>query len=112
MYIIHNYRRAPTLNFRSMAIYIFIWIIHNASIKFRAVLFADGANLIMTLSTFDVNIENNRNMLKLSTDINKDLKTIHIRLEIYKRSLNVKKAKFMISHYRQGNTENLIHNWN
>ena len=82
--------------------------IHNTSSKFHAILFADETNLTNTLCSFDVNIDNNCNSLQLSTNINKELKNIQIRLEINKLSLNVKKTKFMIFHHKQRNIENLI----
>ena len=56
--------------------------IHNASSKFHAILFADDTNLTSTLCSFDVNIDNNCNSLQLSTNINKELKSIQIWLEI------------------------------
>ena len=82
--------------------------IHNASSKFHAILFVDDTNLISTLCSFDVNIDNKCNSLQLSTNINKELKNIQIWLEINKLSLNVKKTKFMIFHHKQRNIENLI----
>ena len=94
--------------------------IHNANSKFHAILFEDDPNLTSTLCSFDVNIDNNCNILQLSTninwdyytmvvsDINKELKNIQIWWEINKLSLNVKKTKFMIFHHKQRNIENLI----
>ena len=52
--------------------------IHNASSKFHAILFADDTNLTSTLCSFDVDIDNNCNSLQLSTNINKELKSIQI----------------------------------
>ena len=48
--------------------------IYNASTKFHAILFADDTNLASTLCSFDVNIDNNCNMVQSSADINKELK--------------------------------------
>ena len=48
--------------------------IPNASTKFHAILFADDTNLISTLCSFDVNIDNNCNKMQLSANINKELK--------------------------------------
>ena len=76
--------------------------------KLHAILFADDTNLISTLCSFDVNIDNKCNSLQLSTNINKELKNIQIWLEINKLSLNVKKTKFMIFHHKQWKIENLI----
>ena len=49
--------------------------IHDTSSKFHAILFADDTNLISTLCSFDVNIDNNCKSLQLSTDINKNKET-------------------------------------
>ena len=49
--------------------------IHNASTKFHTFLFADASNITSTLCSFDVNIDNNCNMMQLSANINKELKT-------------------------------------
>ena len=48
--------------------------IHIASSKFHAILFDDDTNLTSTLCSFDVSIENNRNSLQLSFNINKESK--------------------------------------
>ena len=81
--------------------------IHGSS-KSDAILFADDTNLTSTLCSFDVNIDNNCNSLQLSTNINNELKNIHIWFEINKLSLNVKKTKFTIFYHKQRNIENLI----
>ena len=52
--------------------------IHNASLKFHAIIFADDTNLTSTLCSFDANIDNNCSSLQLSTNINKELKNIQI----------------------------------
>ena len=93
----YNHRCASRINFRPITI-------HNL----HAILFADDTNLISTLCSFDVNIDNNCNSLQLSTNIKKELKNIPIWFEINKLSLNVKKTKFMIFHHKQRNLENLI----
>ena len=82
--------------------------IHNASSKFRAILFADDTNLTSTLCSFEVNIDNNCSSLQLSTNINKELKKIQIWLETNKLSLNTRKTKCMICHHWQRKIENLI----
>ena len=47
-------------------------------------------------------------MTQLSHNINVELNNIQEWLSINKLSLNVKKTKFMIFHYRQRNIDNLI----
>ena len=81
---------------------------HDASSKFHAILFADDTHLTSTLCSFDVNSDNNCNSLQQSTNINKELTSIQIWLEINKLSLDFKKTKFMIFHHKQRNIENLI----
>ena len=82
--------------------------IQNASTKFHAILFADDTNFTSTLCSFDVNIDNNWNMMQLSATINKELKNIQMWLAINKRSLNVKKTKIHDFHHKQRDIENLI----
>ena len=70
--------------------------IHNTSTKFHAFLFANDTNLTSILCSFDVNIDNNCNMMELSANINKELRNIQMWLEINKLSLDVKKIKVVI----------------
>ena len=102
----YNYRRASILG--SLLFIIYMNDIHNARTKLHAILFADDTDLTSTLCSFDVNIDNNCNRMQLSANINKELKNIHMWLEINKLSLNVKKTKFMIFRHKQRNIENLI----
>ena len=69
--------------------------IYFASDKFNAILFADDTNLLSTLCSFDISIQQNINLRTLSMNINDELQKIHTWLAINKLSLNVKKTKFM-----------------
>ena len=62
----------------------FINDINKASPKFYAILFADNTNLTCTVCSFDVDIDNDYNMLQLSNNVNNESKyAIQIWLEIY-----------------------------
>ena len=82
--------------------------IYFASDKFNAILFADDTNLLSTLCSFDISIQQNINLRTLSMNINDELQKIHTWLAINKLSLNVKKTKFMLFHHRRRNIENMI----
>ena len=67
--------------------------IHNAGNTFHAISFADEPHLTSTLCCFDVNLKNNFNRARLSSNIKKELENIQIWLEINKLSLNIENAK-------------------
>ena len=83
--------------------------IYAASDKFQAVIYADDTNLYSTLCSFNVD-GSSMNPKLLSQNINKELADICEWLSINKLSLNVKKTKYMIFHYRQRDISNIILN--
>ena len=82
--------------------------IHKVSDKFDFILYADDTSLVQPLCTFYAPIENNLN--RVSSNINKELQEISDWLSVNKLSLNVKKTKMMLFHYRQKNIKSLIPN--
>ena len=85
--------------------------IHIASKQFNFILYADDTNMISPMCSFSSQIALQSNsMTQLSHNINVELNNIQEWLSINKLSLNVKKTKFMIFHYRQRNIDNLILN--
>ena len=84
--------------------------IPNATSKFHPILFADDTSLISSLCSFnDTNNLNYDNTL-ISNQINDELNLVNEWLAINKLSLNIKKTRFMIFHYRQKNISNIIPN--
>ena len=79
--------------------------IYKVTDKFHFTLYADDTSLMEPLCTFNVNIDNNH---IVSTAINSELNLIFEWLSLNKLSLNVKKTKMMVFHYRQRNIDNII----
>ena len=75
--------------------------------KFHFTIYADDTTLIEPICTFSHNEQNNIN---LSRDINNELKAIVEWLALNKLSLNVKKTKMMLLHYKQRNVTKVIPN--
>ena len=83
--------------------------IHIASKQFNLILYVDDTNMISPMCSFSSQIAlQSISMTQLSHNINVELNNIQEWLSINKLSLNVKKTKFMIFHYRQRNIDNLI----
>lgn len=80
--------------------------IHEVTDKFHSMLYADDTSLEAPLCSFATPL-NASNKHILSKNINSELKSIHDWLCINKLSLNVKKTKMMIFHYRQRNIKKL-----
>ena len=74
--------------------------------KFHFTIYADDTTLLEPLCTFSQNNEQNSNLL--SRDINNELKAIVEWLALNKLSLNVKKTKMMLFHYKQRSITNMI----
>lgn len=82
-----------------------------ASSKFHSILFADDTNMISPLGSFEtVTDAKNYNKKTLSDNINKELNAVYTWLSLNKLSLNVKKTKFMIFHFKQRIITHLIPN--
>ena len=85
--------------------------IREASKNFKTILYADDPNLISPLCSFSASTSlKNVQTEQLSENINKELDNILEWLNTNKLSLNVKKTKFMIFHYRQRKIDSLIPN--
>ena len=83
--------------------------IHIASEQFNFILYADDTNMTSPMCSFSSQIAlQSMPMTQFSHNINVELNNIQEWLSINKLSLNVKKTKFMIFHYRQRNIDNLI----
>ena len=83
--------------------------IHEVSDKFSSILYADDTTLDSPLCSFDIHSDTNTyNKNNVSKNINLELKKITDWLAVNKLSLNVKKTKFMIFHYRQRNISSYI----
>ena len=80
--------------------------IHKVTDKFNFVLYADDTSLVEPLCTFKVSVEENTH--DISHNINTELDAVYEWLSLNKLSLNVKKTKMMLFHYRQQNISNLI----
>ena len=74
--------------------------------KFHFTIYADDTTLLEPLCTFPQNNEQNSNLL--SRDINNELKAIVEWLALNKLSLNVKKTKMMLFHYKQRSISKMI----
>ena len=85
--------------------------IREASENFQAILYADDTNLLSPLCSFSTSTSlKDIQTEQLSENINKELDNILQWLNTNKLSLNVKKTKCMIFHYRQRKMDNLIPN--
>ena len=85
--------------------------IREATENFKAILYADDTNLLSPLCSFSTSTSlKDIQTEQLSENINKELDNILEWLNTNKLSLNVKKTKFMIFHYRQRKIDNLIPN--
>ena len=73
--------------------------IHTVSDNLNFILYADDTTLSSPMCSFTRRC--NGNIEQISTSINSELNKITDWLAINKLSLNVKKTKFMIFHYRQ-----------
>ena len=73
--------------------------------KFHFTLYADDTSLLEPLCTFTFDLKNNK---ALSDAINVELNLIFEWLALNKLSLNVKKTKMVIFHYKQTNINNMI----
>ena len=83
--------------------------IHEVSDKFSSILYADDTTLDSPLCSFDILSDTNTyNNANVTRNINLELKNITDWLAVNKLSLNVKKTKFMIFHYRQRNISGYI----
>ena len=78
--------------------------IANVTDKFHFTLYADDTSLVEPICTFTSDLKNNT---EASNAINKELKLITDWLCLNKLSLNAKKTKMMIFHYRQRNISKL-----
>ena len=88
---------------------IYNYDIHIASEQFNLILYADDTNMISPLCSFSSQIAlQSISMTQISHNVNVELNNIQEWLSIKKISLNFKKTKFMIFHYRQRNIDNLI----
>ena len=74
--------------------------------KFKFTIYADDTTLIEPICTFAP--LNRRNKTAISKEINNELEKIVHWLALNKLSLNAKKTKFMIFHYKQKCIKNLI----
>ena len=85
--------------------------IREASENFKAILYADDTNFLSPLCSFSISTSlKDIQTEQLSENINKELDDILEWLNTNKLSLNVKKTKFMIFHYRQRKIDNCIPN--
>ena len=85
--------------------------IREASENFKSILYADDANLLCPLCSFNTSTSlKDIQREQLSENMNKLHDNILEWLNTNKLSLNVKKTKFMIFHYRQRKIDNLIPN--
>ena len=85
--------------------------IREGSENFKAILYVDDTNLLSPLCPFSTSTSlKDIQTEQLSENISKELDDILEWLNINKLSLNVKKTKFMIFHYRQRKIDNLIPN--
>ena len=83
--------------------------IHIASEQFNFLLYADDTNMISPICSFSSQIaQQSISMAQISHNINVELNNIQEWLGINKLSVNVKKTKLIIFHYRQRNIDNLI----
>ena len=82
--------------------------IANITGKFSFILYADDTSLLEPLATFSANI--NESNPTLSSVINNELNFISEWLCLNKLSLNAKKTKMMIFHFRQKNISHTIPN--
>ena len=88
---------------------IYNYDIHITSEQFNLILYADDTNMISPLCSFSSQIAlQSISMTQISHNVNVELNNIQEWLSIKKTSLNFKKTKFMIFHYRQRNIDNLI----
>lgn len=74
--------------------------------KFKFTIYADDTTLIEPICTFAQPTRQNKS--KLSKEINNELEKIVQWLALNKLSLNAKKTKFMIFHYKQKNIKDII----
>ena len=85
--------------------------IHEASQNFKVILYADDTNLTSPISYFSPPLSTKESDIEvISSNINSELNDIQEWLSINKLSLNVKKTKYMLFHYRQRNVSNIIPN--
>ena len=85
--------------------------IHVASQNFKVILYADDTNLTSPISYFSPPLSTKESDIEvISSNINSELNDIQEWLSINKLSLNVKKTKYMLFHYRQRNVSNIIPN--
>ena len=75
--------------------------------KFKFTIYADDTTLIEPICTFAHSTQN-KNMHDLSMEINNELEKIVQWLALNKLSLNAKKTKFMIFHYKQKKIKDII----
>ena len=80
--------------------------IHRVTDKFHFILYADDTSMVQPLCTFGLPIDNN--MTQCSDAINAELELVSDWLALNKLSVNVKKTKMMLFHYRQRNISNFI----
>ena len=85
--------------------------IHEASQNFKVILYADDTNLTSPYSYFSPPLSTKESDIEvISSNINWELNDIQEWLSINKLTLNVKKTKYMLFHYRQRNISNIIPN--
>ena len=83
--------------------------IHEASQNFKVILYADDINLTSPISNFSPSLSTKEGDIDvIPSNINSELNDIQEWLSINKLSLNVKKTKYMLFHYRQRNISNII----
>ena len=85
---------------------IYINDIANITKRFKFTIYADDTTLIEPLCTFT--LPTARNLSKLSEEINAELENIVEWLALNKLSLNAKKTKFMLFHYKQKSIKDII----
>ena len=80
--------------------------IHKVTDKFSFILYADDTSMVQPLCTFNSPVDGDTK--ELSEIINKELKLVTDWLAINKLSINVKKTKMMLFHYRQRNITSMV----
>ena len=80
--------------------------IHTVTDKFNFVLYADDTSMVQPLCTFTSPVQKSNS--QISAAINSELNLVSDWLSLNKLSLNTKKTKMMLFHYRQKDVTNLI----
>ena len=84
---------------------------YTATNSFKAVLQADGTDLMSPICSFNSQHSLNQDGLdNVCSNINVEINSIFEWLNVYLLSLNINKTKFMLYHYPQRNVNNLSPN--